>query len=96
MTGILPTASYVQNREILHAQESKEAALQSIHQRDDAHLPGLAKRVWELLETPHTVASLSRIVASEYDVEPAECSDDIQASLTRLYREELIQLSPDT
>jgi len=96
MTGILSSASYIQNREILYAQESKEAALQSIHRRDDGHLPGLAKRVWELLETPHTIASLSRVVATEYDVEPAECTDDIKTSLTRLYREELIQLSPDT
>jgi hypothetical protein len=93
MTEMLTSASYIQNREILNSQEEIEAALQSIHQHDDT---GVAKRVWQLLETPQTVASLARAVASEYDIEPADCIDDIRVSLSTLYREELIQLSPDT
>lgn len=95
MSGLF-SASYVQNRDLYVVDEDMEAALQSIQQSDDPHLPGVSKRIWELLETPQTIESLSRTVASEFHVDPSECTTDIKASLIRLYREDLIQLSPDT
>jgi Coenzyme PQQ synthesis protein D (PqqD) len=95
MTDILPSASYVQNREMLKAHAEKQKALQAIQQGNDEALPGAQQRIWELLETPQTVESLSRVIATEFDAEPAECETEITASLTRLYREDLIQLSPD-
>jgi hypothetical protein len=95
MTDILPSASYVQNREMLKAHAEKQKALQAIQQGNDEALPGSQQRIWELLETPQTVESLARVIANEFDAEPAECETEITASLSRLYREDLIQLSPD-
>jgi Coenzyme PQQ synthesis protein D (PqqD) len=37
---------------------------------------GAAARIWELLETPRTVASTCEALIAEFDVEPAECERD--------------------
>jgi hypothetical protein len=95
MNVILPSASYVQNREMLRAHAEKQAVLQAIQERDSSALPGAPQRIWELLETPQTVETLTRVLANEFDARPAECVGEITASLTRLYREDLIQVSPD-
>jgi len=94
MTDILPSASYVQNRELIRAHADKQAALRQV-QEDDDGLPGAQQRIWELLETPQTIESLARVIANEFDTEPEECQSEIKASLSRLYREDLIQISPD-
>jgi hypothetical protein len=95
MSLILPSASYIQNREVLDAHADKQTALQAIQELDSASLPGAQQRIWELLETPQTVESLTRALANEFDARPAECVGEITASLTRLYRKDLIQVSPD-
>lgn len=84
MKDILPSASYIQNRELLDAEASKQAALISICAQDPA-----ARHVWELLDTPQTVATLARRLTGED-------AAGIQASLEKLMREELIQISPDS
>ena len=84
MKEISPSASYVQNRDLLQAEAAKQAALRSICEQDSA-----TRHVWELLQTPQTVETLSRRLEDE-DVE------DITASLSKLMREELIQISPDS
>jgi hypothetical protein len=96
MTAILPSASYIQNREVLLSHAEKQAALQAIQEIDSEALPGAQARIWELLETPQTVATITRVLANEFDARPADCVGEITASLTRLYREDLIQVSPDT
>jgi len=84
MKHISTSASYVQNRELLESETAKQAALISICAEDPA-----TRHVWDLLETPQTVQTLSRRLEDE-DVA------DIEASLTKLIREELIQISPDS
>jgi Coenzyme PQQ synthesis protein D (PqqD) len=89
MTGILPSASYVQNRTTLRAHADKQAVLDEITEQE------ASQRIWELLETPQTVETLTRVIANEFDARPTECIGEITASLSRLYREDLIQVSPD-
>lgn len=83
MKEISNSASYVQNVDLLDAEASKQAALRSICTQDPA-----AQHVWELLETPQTVDSLARQLDDD--------AGEIKASLTKLIREELIQISPDS
>lgn len=83
MKEISDSASYIQNRDLLEVEAAKQAALISLCEQDPA-----TRHVWELLETPQTVQTLSR-----------RLDDDlagITASLTKLIREELIQISPDS
>jgi hypothetical protein len=96
MTAIMPSASYVQNRQTLIEHAEKQAALREIQEHDNAGLPGAQARIWELLETPQTVETITRVLANEFDARPADCVREVTASLSRLYREDLIQVSPDT
>jgi hypothetical protein len=96
MTAILPSASYIQNREALRTHTEKSAALREIQELDSDALPGARARIWELLETPQTVETLTRVLANEFDARPADCVGEVTASLSRLYREDLIQVSPDS
>lgn len=47
---------------------------------------GVGTRIWELLETPKTVAELSKLIIAEFDVAPEECESDILE-----YANELVQ-----
>ena len=96
MTAILPSAAYIQNREALRAHAEKSAALRALQERDNEALPGAQARIWELLETPQTVETITRVLANEFDARPADCVGEVTASLSRLYREDLIQVSPDS
>ena len=89
MQHILESASYVRNDELLQAAEAKQSALHAICERD-----ATARHVWELLDTPQTVATLARRLKLD-EGEPVD-ANDITASLTALIREELIQISPDS
>ena len=51
-------------------------------------------RLYELLETPHTVTSLRRALADSTDVSPDE--PVIQQAMRRLLEQDLIELSPDS
>jgi hypothetical protein len=84
MQEISKSTSYVQNRALLRAETEKQETLQSICERAPS-----TRQVWDLLQTPQTVETLSRRLEDE-DV------GDITASLTQLIREELIQISPDS
>lgn len=84
MKEISPSASYVQNRALLKAETAKQATLRSICEHDPA-----TQDIWELLETPQTVETLTRRL-------DGEDASDIQATLTKLIREELIEISPDS
>jgi hypothetical protein len=90
MNEILTSAAYIQNRAVLQAESDKRSALESICEADSA-----AREVWELLDTPQTVESLGRILEGSHDPDDA-LREEITASLTKLMREDLIQLSPDS
>jgi hypothetical protein len=49
-----------------------------------------------LLETPQTVETICRVLRNEFDLPPASCTEGVKIVLTKLYREDLIQQSPDT
>lgn len=84
MTQILPTASYVRRR------NADPARVQSLAEDEEFADPQVPLRVWDLLETPHTLESLRRSLgARQHDV-------DVRAVLEKLYHEDLIQISPDS
>ncbi|HEY8538924.1 MAG TPA: hypothetical protein VIL28_08655 [Steroidobacteraceae bacterium] len=88
MKEIQPTASYVQNHELLSAMSAKQAALRALCSQHPA-----TGYIWDLLATPQTVETLCRRLANEQERVPVS---EIRDSLTKLMREDLIQISPDT
>jgi hypothetical protein len=54
------------------------------------------QRIWELLETPQTVTTICRVLVTEGELPPERCEPQVRSFMSKLYREDLIQLSPDT
>jgi hypothetical protein len=90
MKDISASAAYVRNLDAINAEHARQATLRSIFISDTA-----TSQVWELLKTPQTVESLSRVLSDNHEVDD-DLRDEITVSLTKLMREDLIQLSPDS
>lgn len=54
-----------------------EIVMMSLQTGQYYSLSGTAAKVWQLLETPRTLAELSERVAEEYGVPVAQCAEDI-------------------
>ncbi|HLS80583.1 MAG TPA: PqqD family protein [Steroidobacter sp.] len=63
--------------------------------QSDATPADALARIWELLETPQTVETICRVLTNEFDLPPASSTEGVRIVLSRLYREDLIQASPD-
>lgn len=83
------SASYIRFSELIESESAKREMLRSLCVQSTT-----AQRVWELLETPQTVATLTRRLSASAGSHPdaAEIAD----CLTRFLRAELIQVSPDS
>jgi len=55
-------------------------------------LDAVGARVWQILETPTTVADLRRTIVSEYDVEPERCQADLLDLLQKMIDAGLVEV----
>jgi hypothetical protein len=92
MHEIQGSASYVRNPDAPEIAPDPTA----LERASDVTPPDANLRIWELLETPQTVETICRVLRNEFDLPPASCTEGVRVVLTKLYREDLIQLSPDT
>ena len=53
-----------------------------------------ASRVWALIERPMPFGTLVARLGEEFDVDPAECAQDVEALLGQLSEQGLIRLEP--
>ena len=90
MTPITDTSTIVRAQKLLATDLDEETILMSIEQGAYYGMEQTARRIWELVETPRTVADLCRQLAEEYDVEPEVCRKDVLAFLEELSSEGLI------
>jgi hypothetical protein len=93
MTQILPSASYLR---AAHVHADAQSVLHSLPEHDDLPTPEASRRVWDLLETPQTIETICRVLGREYDLPQHACQTEVQAFLSQLYREGLIEVSPDS
>jgi Coenzyme PQQ synthesis protein D (PqqD) len=96
MIEIQGTASYVRNSDALPAGDDEKALLETLQHVSETNPPEASLRIWELLETPQTVETICRVLRNEFDLPPAASVEGVRIVLAELYREDLIQLSPDT
>lgn len=95
-THIEGSASYVRNPDTMQGPGHESAVLQSLQHVGDISPPEASLRIWDLLETPQTVETICRVLRSEFDLTPAASIESVKVVLEELYREDLIQVSPDT
>ena len=66
------------NSDILHAPVgTEEAVMMSVEAGRYYGLNAVARRVWELLETPKTIAQLCSQLCEEFEVDPQTCETDV-------------------
>ena len=87
--------AYIRNPAVLAASLGADHVALLGESRDNYHgLAGPAARIWELLETPQTIAALCRALIDEFDVDPAECASDTRAFLATLLEQALVLEQP--
>ncbi len=93
MTQIESAAAYVRSETPRDVEAQHVlAALPALR---DIKPPDASVRIWELLETPQTVETICRVLNNEFDLPTDSCTQGVKLALEHLYREDLIQLSPD-
>lgn len=69
-----------------------EIVLLSVENGKYYNLGEIGGRIWGLVETPATVNQLVTTLLSEYDVEQAECEEQVVSFINHLFEERLVQL----
>jgi len=59
-------------------------------------LDGVGARIWELLQEPRSVSALQEAIVAEYEVDAAECEQDLQELLADLASHGLIRTGDAT
>jgi hypothetical protein len=86
------TASYVWNP---HAAALKEQLQERLKSHEELAIGESSERIVELLKTPQTVESIRRVLINEFGEEEEASEQHVETLLSSLYREDLIQMSPD-
>ncbi len=94
MAEIRRTASYVRHEPPRQLQ--REQVLRSLHRHTGVEPAGSTADIWELLETPQTVQSLARALATHTHQQAEACEGEVMEVLAQLYDADLIEIAPDT
>jgi hypothetical protein len=76
----------------LAAKVGDELVMMSAAKGNYIGLSAVGARIWELIETPHTVESLCAALVAEYDVDPATCRAEVDAFLATLGQHHAIRI----
>jgi hypothetical protein len=76
--AITPQTKLIRNGDILYAPVgAEEAVMMSIEAGRYFGLNAVGARIWELLDTPKTVAELCASIAEEFEVNADACEPDV-------------------
>lgn len=56
---------------------------------------GVGARAWELLQRPRSVGEIQSEIVAEYDVDPERCRRDVEAFVSDLLDEQLVERVDD-
>lgn len=84
---------YVRVRDLMEAELGDELVALDVEDGLCFGFNAVATDVWRLLERPHDVAGLVDALTAEYDVGPAECSQDVRDVLAVLEQHRLVERS---
>jgi hypothetical protein len=65
----------------------------SVEQGSYFELSPVTRRIWELIETPRTLADLIDCLTGEYDVDPEVCRAEVRAVIEHLAGENLVSIA---
>lgn len=79
------------NGDWLAAKVGSELVMMSAAKGNYIGLSAVGARIWELIETPHSVDQLCDTLVAEYEVEPATCRSEVDAFLAKLAEHDAIR-----
>ena len=95
--SILTNNSFIRrNPELVSSDLDGETVMMSIENGEYFGLDSVGSRIWELLETPITVANLVDILVDEFEVSREECEADTIDFLNQLLDKHLLIVEPLT
>lgn len=86
---------YRRNPDLIAADMDGETVMMSIERGDYYGIGGVGSRVWELLETPRTMADIVQAICAEFDVDEASCRADMEHFLGELHSHGIVSLETD-
>lgn len=95
--SILADNSFIRrNPALVSSNLDGETVMMSIENGEYFGLDSVGSRIWELLETPITVANLVDILVDEFEVSREECEADTIDFLNQLLDKHLLIVEPLT
>ncbi|SMF92121.1 Coenzyme PQQ synthesis protein D (PqqD) [Paenibacillus uliginis N3/975] len=82
----------VQSEGFLVSDMDGEKVMLSIENGKYYNLGQIGGRIWELVSSPVTIASMVEQLVSEYEIEPEVCEQQVQIFLKQLTAEGLVQV----
>jgi len=92
MSTLTLTSTVVRSADQISTDLGGEAVILSFQKEEYFSLDGVGLRLWELLETPHTVADLLAAILETYEVDSATAERDLLAVLGEMEGEGLIEI----
>ena len=83
----------VRNQDLIAAEMDGDVVMLSIENGQYYGLTGIAPRIWELLETPHSVYQLLVDLLQHYDVAEDVLRADLDGFLTDMQQNGLLRLA---
>lgn len=83
----------VRNQDLIAAEMDGDVVMLSIENGQYYGLTGIAPRIWELLETPHSVDQLLVDLLQHYDVAEDVLRADLDGFLTDMQQNGLLRLA---
>lgn len=84
-------STYQRRPDLIGASVDDEMVMMSVEKGQYYGLRGIAPRVWELLETPHTFDQLVDRILEEFEVDRAVCEKDMNGFLEKVEELGLIE-----
>ena len=81
---------YIRNSKTISGRLHDELVMMDLNQGKYFSLNPVATRIWDLLEKPLSIDDLCLLLVNEYEVDPAQCRNDVEEHLTEMVRLQLV------
>ncbi len=82
--------SFQRRPDMLFSRIDDEVVMMSIETGEYYGLNPVASRIWELLETPHTLVNLIERLMQEFDIDEQSCRRDVETFLRQMIEKKLV------
>jgi hypothetical protein len=91
--SLSPTSRVVRKSQLPSSTLDEEIVILNLPKNAYVGLDEIGRRIWELLETPHTADELCAELARRYEGSPEQIRKDVLAFLEELHGDGLIELA---